>query len=152
MRPPPTRYKVVERGRRLEVIDTWSGAVATPPMAETRERRGRTDRAPAPAPSRPAATAPADSRDTLFTTQPWYDDKAPRAIRESYANKARVQKFTQIAAFAVAVTLGLSVVLWPWVPLLLVPLFFADESRRRLRAAATRWIDTLDQAVPPSAG
>lgn len=144
MRPPPSRYKVVERGRRLEVIDTWAAPSATPAPAAPAERpRGRTDRAPhaAPAPARAA-----DSRDTLFTTRRWYDDKAPRAIRESYANKARLRKAGQIASFVIAVGFALALLFAPATLLVLALLLLPEESRRRLRAAATRWIDTFDQA------
>lgn len=137
MRPPPSRYKVVERGRRLEVIDTWAAHSATPAPAE--RPRDRADRAP-------RAVAAADVRDTLFTTRRWYDDKAPRAIRESYANKARLRKAGQIASFTIAVAFALALLFAPATLIVLALLLVPEESRRRLRAAATRWIDSFDQA------
>lgn len=140
MRPPPSRYKVVERGRRLEVIDTWAARSATPAPASPAERpRDRADRAPRTAPA-------ADVRDTLFTTRRWYDDKAPRAIRESYANKARLRKAGQIASFTIAVAFALALLFAPATLIVLALLLVPEESRRRLRAAATRWIDAFDQA------
>lgn len=142
MRPPPSRYKVVERGRRLEVIDTWAARSATPAPAAPAERpRDRADRAPRAAPA-----AAADARDTLFTTRRWYDDKAPRAIRESYANKARLRKAGQIASFTIAVAFALALLFAPATLIVLALLLVPEESRRRLRAAATRWIDSFDQA------
>src|SRR4051812_40167459 len=82
---PPSRWKVIERGRRLEVIDRLSGE----PVA----RHGLTT-ASAPTASPPTGRAQdigraltaLRPRQTRFdgggelTTHPWYDDKGPRTL------------------------------------------------------------------------
>ncbi|WP_448662561.1 hypothetical protein ACG3SL_18140 [Sphingomonas sp. CJ20] len=156
MQPPPTRYKVVERGRRLLVIDSWTGAEATKPLPAEPAARGRTDRPPRaiararhgtnPVVANPVAPAELAPGDVMFTTRRWYDDRAPRRIRENFSNRSRIERVGQIAAFSIAVFLGLSVVFWPYVPLLLVPVLATKGVRDRLRGAITRGIDALDQA------
>lgn len=55
--PPPSRYRVVERGRRLEVVDTWDGGRPVAPLARPREDGGMRPRPPSggPGPDGPPA-------------------------------------------------------------------------------------------------
>jgi hypothetical protein len=130
MEPPPTRYKIVERGRRLEVIDTWTGQTD----AASRERLRPTDQA-------------GIDDGTVFTTRAWHDDKAPRTVRMNYAAKARLTNLRYGIAVAVAVLVGLSFLFWPIAVILIVLLVSAPKLRLQLRAASTRWIDGFDQAA-----
>jgi hypothetical protein len=136
---PPTRYRVVERGRRLEVIDSWAG--------------GRPNRAPAPSATRftSSTTAPArriaaavaggtrDARGQLIlTTASWYDARGPRRV--VLDGVAQTWLGNGLAALVVAVVLlwvlgGLAVAAMPAV--VAVALVLSGK------ATITRWIDRL---------
>ena len=75
---PPTRFRVVERGRRLEVIDTQAGKVPAPRVGK---------RAPPNLPS--ARTDPGRAwwpekirfdGGSVWTTRRFYDAKGPRTL------------------------------------------------------------------------
>ena len=141
MKPPPTRYRVVEKGRRLVVIDTLTGA----PVREHR------DPAPPASPmsrAQPVRQSPAGVDDgSVFTTKSWYDDKAPRTVRLNYASRKQLENSRFVIAIVVAVCVALSFLLWPFFPFLLVVLLVQPKLRQQARAAATRWVDGLDQAA-----
>lgn len=127
MRPPPSRYKVVERGRRLEVIDTQTGQSASRPPAASGGKSG-------------GAGIDTD----VFVTKRWYDDKAPRAIRLNYATRARLLNLRWGIALAVALLVALSFLFWPLAIFLVFALAAGPKLRAQLRAASTRWLDGLD--------
>ena len=138
MKPPPTRYRVVEKGRRLVVIDTLTGA----PVREHR------DPASPASPARPVRQSPAGVDDgSVFTTRPWYDAKGPRTVRLNYASRKQLENSRFVIAIVVAVCVALSFLLWPFFPLLLVVLLVQPKLRQQARAAVTRWVDGLDQAA-----
>lgn len=133
MRPPPTRYRVVERGRRLEVIDTLTGEpVSRAPSAYSRQGTG----------------AGIDS--DVFVTRRWYDDKAPRAIRINHATRARLLNLRWGVALGVALLVALSFLFWPLAIFLVFALAAGPKLRAQLRAASTSWLDRLDQAARES--
>jgi len=156
MRPPPSRYKVVERGRRLEVIDTRTGKPASSsvplPLAGGARGggdlgRGRDgDLSGPPASGRGATGAGAGVDSEIFLTRRWFDDKAPRAIRMNYANRARLLSLRWGVAIAVALLVGLSFLFWPLAIFLVFALATGPKLRAQLRAASTSWLDGLDQA------
>lgn len=156
MRPPPTRYKIVERGRRLEVIDTWSGErVSSPspcPLAggsrsdDLRDRRPDDLSAPPASTKTPrAGTAGLDS-DT-FVTRGWYDDKAPRTIRLNFVNRARLTNLRYGFAVAIALLVVLAFWFWPFALILVFAVTVNPKLRTQLRASITKWIDGFDQAA-----
>lgn len=157
MQLPPTRYKVVERGRRLEVIDTLTGKPASSvplPLAGARggdDLRGRRDNIlsvppPTPASGRGAAgESGADS--AVFVTRRWFDDKAPRTIRMNYVNRARLLNLRYGVAIGVALLVVLSFWFWPLAIILVFALAFGPKLRAQLRTASTSWLDRLDQAA-----
>lgn len=130
--PPPPRYRVIEEGRRLVVIDRWETGGRPRPVS----------------PTDPIAT-PAmlgGIRQTRFdgsaelNTHPLYDDKGPRTIRLD-PNSATLTKVARYALLAVAVAILIAVIFSPW---LLVPAaFIAFKSHGKARAAITRWLDTI---------
>ena len=75
---PPTRYRVVERGRRLVVIDTLTGQPATRELAVHESKAV----APATRPVEASAPSAVDDRSghAVLTTSRFYDLKAPRRI------------------------------------------------------------------------
>jgi hypothetical protein len=136
MKPPPTRYRVVEKGRRLVVIDTLTGAPVHEHPASG-----------APA-QPPVQRSPAGVDDgSVFTTQGWYDEKAPRTVRLNYATRQQIKNIRFVIAIVVAICVACSFLLWPFFPFLLVVLLVQPKLRKQARAAATRWIDGFDQAA-----
>jgi hypothetical protein len=154
MQPPPSRYKVVERGRRLEVIDTRTGKPASSvplPLAGGAIGRGRdgdlTGPPTPPASGRGAQGASAGIDTNVFVTRRWFDDKAPRSIRLNYANRAQLLNLRWVAAIAIALLVVVSFWFWPLAIMLVFALAFGPKLRAQLRAASTRWLDRLDQAA-----
>jgi hypothetical protein len=132
--PPPSRYKVVERGRRLEVIDTRTGKPAAPGIA--------------PSPSGQGGGKPgAGIDDGTFTTRRWYDAKAPRTIRLNFVTRRRLDSLRFGIAIAVAIWVVLSVWLWPFVPVFTLAALATPGGRKALRDAVTRFVNSLDQAA-----
>jgi hypothetical protein len=154
MRPPPTRYKVVERGRRLEVIDTWTGqsASSSVPLPLAGVRGGDFGTAPRdlsapPASGRHAQTCSAGLDSGTFVTRRWYDDKAPRTIRMNYSSRARLNNLRYGIAVAVALLVVLAFLFWPLALVLVVAVTMNPKIRMQIRAGITRWIDGFDQAA-----
>lgn len=154
MRPPPTRYKVVERGRRLEVIDTSTGKPASSPaplpLAGVRGGDfGTAPRDPSapPASGRHAQAGSAGLDSGTFVTRRWYDDKAPRTIRMNYVNRARFTNLRYGIAIAVALLVVLAFLFWPFALILVVLVTVNPKIRAQIRAGVTRWIDGFDQAA-----
>ncbi|MDT8760680.1 hypothetical protein MZO42_18415 [Sphingomonas psychrotolerans] len=132
MRPPPSRYKVVERGRRLEVIDTRTGQPASrPPEPGMRSSSG----------GKGGAGIDSD----VFVTKRWFDDKAPRSIRLNYAVRARLLNLRWAVALATVLFVTLLFWFWPLAILLVGALAFGPKLRAQLRAASTSWLDGLER-------
>lgn len=142
---PPGRYKVVERGRRLVVIDTRTGQPAT---RETRPAP------PAPPPASPAsvivrgAPAPVDDRsgNAVLTTSRLYDLKGPRRIVIGEAASNRLSRAIGGWVIAAIVFTILSV-FFPLLLLLPAVLLFQPKVRAAFRNWATARLDEADQAA-----
>lgn len=142
--PPPSRYRIVERGRRLEVIDTRTGK---PVPSSVPPRLGQDDRKGRPLLQR-LRRAPAGVDDgNVFTTRRWYDEKGPRTVRMNFRTRAKIDRLRYGAAIAIALLVAFGALLWPVGPILLVSLASAPKLRAQLRAWTTRWVDGLDQAA-----
>lgn len=142
MRPlPPTRYKVVERGRRLEVIDTWNGNApvhAGMPEPDQSMRRG------SDAPVRAVRASKLTERgQTILTTSNWYDAKGPRRIVLTEAGEAKLLILKVVAGAAAVFA---AVVLWFFWPLLFVAAFalMRSETRATLRKGGAGFLDTIN--------
>ena len=130
--PPPSRYRVVEQGRRLVVIDTLTGEPATRAAPET---------AKTALPTAPERTD-FDGRSTLVT-HPLYDDKAPRTLTLD-PGATRLIENGRTALIAVAVFYVALVIAFPW--LLLAPVALLNPRVRRVpRAFVTQWLDRYDR-------
>lgn len=152
MRPPPTRYKVVERGRRLEVIDTLTGEPVSRPSVPLPLSGGIRGPDAGTAPRDPAASSggSAGIDSGMFVTKRWYDDKAPRAIRINRAARAQFTNLRFSIAIAVALLVVMGFLFWPFLVILAFLLGTGPKLRAQLRAASTRWLDRLDQAARES--
>ena len=157
---PPTRYRVVERGRRLIVIDTRTGApVAAPDRGQqarldqlaSRERGSDTPadapartlqapRRPTPGPARGPVSGEADVG--ILTTQSWFDDKAPRRVRIGEG----AATFSGVTAIILLVLASVALVMFGW-PLAIFAGFLLLQPRVRntLRGLATKWLDGMEQ-------
>ena len=139
--PPPPRYRVIERGRRLEVIDTATGEPVQAPTPGTPATRPGTARWP---------TWPEqqgfDGR-ALLTTHHWYDGKAPRRL---LLDPGTVQWIGAAKAAALILAMGL-VLLAVAAPaalvVLVLPLALLSSRRDALRQVATGWLDRFSE--PP---
>ena len=156
---PPTRFRVVERGRRLEVIDTATGRTvggeprATPAAPVGSGRRddpplllGRTVGGRTPTARKPGGLPHATRFDgtVSFTTRAFYDDRAPRTVMldPARATTLRWAGFALLLLLIVTPALLLSLT-WSSFPLLfgLAAVAFNPKVRERLRAAVTTLID-----------
>jgi hypothetical protein len=160
---PPSRYRVVERGRRLIVIDRQTGAPASGlPPADQRRIDVLADRLRMPEPGRSPDLAPpprsepqaamrglrasaARSDPNTLHTAAWYDEKGPRAIPLSPEGKQKLQSMG-IASVVVLIIFAFSLYFF-W-PVLFVIGFAAmrKEARAALRKGVTRVLDTINQS------
>lgn len=163
--PPPPRYRVVERDRRLVVIDTWNKGAPT------------SDPGPAPrpgvagkAPSRPATTTRPGIADgqgatglagvlvriacfgsddgaghPILTTHEYYDAKGPRDITLSAGGERRLGRM--LINIGIALIFAVAV-MWFLLPLLVLLVFGAIAINASMqsfaRPAITLWLDGLE--------
>jgi hypothetical protein len=143
---PPSRYQVVERGRRLVVIDRHTGRPAT------REPAAITDRAVADQPARrpieAARPSAVDDRSgaAILTTSPLYDLKAPRRIVMDDRFNERVGK--RIGGWLIGgfVALAVAFVIFPWLIVLPIVLLFQPKARAAIRIWITARLDEVQAA------
>jgi len=135
--PPPSRYRVVEKGRRLVVIDTRTGE------APTRVGRDAVKDLPL-GPERIAF----DGRSVLVTRR-FYDDKAPRRLTLD-EGATRWLEGARSLAIGGAVLAVVLLIFLPWLALVVIPvaaLLLRRQGRAALRALATRWLDRYDASA-----
>jgi hypothetical protein len=126
---------VVERDRRLIVIDTKTGAPASGGPAPPPAKRFL--------PSLPDRTS-FDGRATLVT-HGFYDDKAPRELVLD-PTASTILNRAGLVGIVLAMVLVVAVITFP--PLLILTVFLINpQPRRRLRAAITRWLDRYDASA-----
>jgi len=151
---PPTRYRVVEQGRRLVVIDTLAGRSVAPPAVTARPEifadRPRTMDAPRPQPqpqSRPTPGTPeprgrdAGGEGFSFITARWFDKQAPRRIR--IGTDAQGQLIGGLMVAIVVLIFLFALIGWP-VAFVLAFVVFNAKVRDGFRTAATTWLTAID--------
>jgi hypothetical protein len=146
---PPSRYKVVERDRRLVVVDTLTGKPTSAPGPVAPVRRD--DRAPAPASElaeRPVAEAKPRGIDDrsgarILTTSPLYDLKAPRRIVMDDRFSEKVGNAVGSGVIGAFVVFTIAFMFFPW--LIAVPFVLAFHPG--LRAAVRRWTTARIDAI-----
>lgn len=138
--PPPGRYRVVEKGRRLVVIDTLTGkeAARVPPPPPAMVARAIGDL--------PAVSAPGSVDRIVFEggmrlrTSRLYDLKGPRTVVIDAAGMKRVSDARGWIIATGVVFLGVAFAF----PILFVPLaiaLFNPKIRNRPRQLITDWLD-----------
>lgn len=135
---PPPRFRVIERGRRLEVIDTRTGQpVARQPEKPTSPKTAETPRSRLPQKIRFDGGA-------VWTTHRLYDAKGPRRLT---LDAGSVQQLQMAGAGLVV-----GAVLWAGLALFFPPLWVlptilaSGKSRAALRGAVTAWLDRIEAA------
>lgn len=141
---PPGRYKVVERGRRLIVIDTRTGQPATREVTPAVPSMLR----PSATPVESSAPRSIDDRSggTILRTTRFYDLKGPREIvmTQAFSNRlGRALGGLLIAFFAFAVVATL---FFPWLWLLPIVALFQPKVHSALRNWITARLDDASQA------
>jgi hypothetical protein len=140
LQPPPSRYRVVERGRRLEVIDTQTGAASggreVAPL--TSARPGVFGRTVARAASLGATDAAGRA---LYTTATWFDDRGPRTL---LLDEVGTRKLARAAATVALVTVVAVAVLgvFAWA----VPVVGWAVMSQHGRVPMARWLDGFTPA------
>lgn len=134
---PPTRFRVVERGRRLEVIDTQAGK--SPPAQRTPTPR------PIASPSKPRFQLPEKLRfdgGGSWATDSFYDAKGPRTLTldTGAMQKLRYAGAGLVAMVVIWVLLAFAIPIVWGAPLLL----FNSKSRETVRDQVTAFLDGLD--------
>ena len=142
---PPSRYKVVERGRRLVVIDTRTGQPATREV----------NPAAAKPPAGPSGNAVIDqvtprtiddrSGNAVLVTSRLYDLKGPRRIVISDTASNRMSRAIGGIAI-VGIAFVILAVFFPLLLLLPVVLLFQPKARAASRNWMTARVDQADQA------
>ncbi|MFD1789649.1 hypothetical protein ACFSC3_19005 [Sphingomonas floccifaciens] len=132
--PPPSRYRVVEEGRRLVVIDTRTGESAT---------RGR-DALPERVPLGPERIA-FDGR-AVLVTRPFYDDKGPRRLVLDEGTAAWLENARSLAIGGVVLAVVLTIFIPSLMALFVIGAVALANGRTRatLRSYATSWLDRYE--------
>jgi hypothetical protein len=142
VRPPPPRYRVVERGRRLEVIDTQTGATTGGHGAAPAVSAG-----PAGAFGRAVARAVSlgaedDAGRPLFTTATWFDDRGPRTfVLDDFGTRRLARAAALLAIVAVLAVAVLGVFAWA------VPVVGWAVMSQHGRVPMARWLDGFTPAA-----
>jgi hypothetical protein len=134
--PPPSRYRVVEQGRRLVVIDIRSGE-----PAGRRRDVAPSDTKPPLGPERIAF----DGR-AVLVTRPFYDDKAPRRLVLADAAARWLENARSLAIGAAVTAVVLTIVLPSLAAIFVIGAVALANGRTRatIRSQITAWLDRYD--------
>lgn len=136
---PPSRYKVVERDRRLVVIDTLTGKPASAP-GPIPPAAGRDHPAPPPVERTVTEAEPRGIDDRsgaqILTTSPLYDLKAPRRIVVGDRFNEKIGGAIGGWLIAAFVAFSIAFLFFPW----LIVLPFVLALQPKLRAGIRKWI------------
>lgn len=142
---PPSRYKVVERGRRLVVIDTRTGQPATREPAPVAPSAPR----PQTAPIESTAPRSVDDRSgaSILRTTRLYDLKGPREIVMTRAFSDRLGRTIGGGLIGFLVFAAIATLYFP--PLWLVPIgvLIQPKTRAAFRSWMTARLDEASQAA-----
>lgn len=157
--PPPPRYRVIERGRRLEVVDTWRDPAAAPLTLVARGSNGAMSaRLPPGSPKGRSLKARSlvalsgkarSSTDdtpipgTTLRTLLLFDEKAPRMIPLDAASWWTMLTAISFATIALVMTVSWALA-GGGLPALGVLGIALGAAGQHGRSATTRWLDALE--------
>lgn len=126
--PPPSRYRIYERHRRLVVVDQWATPSTRSIIAPLAQKM----------PGGKLQRIAFDGR-TAFTTHRLFDAKGPRTIILDPGGASMIGGM-KVALVVGAATLVAVAFIWPYflIPLVLV---LQRRLRHQLRARTTAWLD-----------
>ena len=131
-KPPPPRYKIVERDGRLLTIDTWATQAPDPPPQRRADLIAPGDALGAPLVAALFRVRDAQGR-RLLTTSPNWDRKGPRVIALSSTGERRIA------------ALGLLIDLEWLLPIVVVVVVLAGAISSSRTSLVTRWLDSLGE-------
>lgn len=162
--PPPPRYRVIERGRRLEVVDSWRDPAAAPPALVARQAvdpvttgiprqparlaggRSLKMRSLASPSRKTPSTSDTPLPGTTLRTLSLFDEKAPRVIPLDAASWRTM--LTAISLATIALVMAVSWTLaGGGLPALAVLGIALGAVGQHGRSAITRWLDALEARV-----
>lgn len=138
---PPSRYKVVERDRRLVVIDTLTGRPASAPGPVPPPDRAR----PSDRPITEDEPRRIDDRSgaQILTTSPLYDLKAPRRV--VMGDRFNEKIGAAIGGWLIGLFLAfvIAFLFFPWLLLVPVALLLQPKVRAAIRIWITARLDDI---------
>lgn len=138
---PPPRYRVVEEGRRLSVVDTWAEGSRPTPTHTSAPEADRPRSLRALLPQAPIATKFDGS--ARLATHRFYDQKGPRTIDLDPVSAAIVGR-VQLGAIVAALAFVLLVIAAPWA--FALPFLLGQKAvREPVRGWITRWLDGVER-------
>jgi hypothetical protein len=140
---PPTRYRVIEQGRRLVVIDGWSGrpVQADRPAAPDLPRDTRAKPVQASTPSTPPPAGYTGTRPFLLKTARWFDDQGPRTISIGQTGQGQLVIGLLFALFGGVILFSL----FSWVLVVILGfVLIQPKAWRGLRRGITIGLTALD--------
>lgn len=143
---PPSRYKVVEKGRRLVVVDRLTGEQVRHQIHEVPhrpEQRYGLSSLETPRPNPPSPARGLQTGGRQFTTASWYDEKAPRTLA---LNDDKLGALVIVGGIVVSLSI-LLLFLFNIFGLFVVGFLLLQKgARAALRRGATAWLDALEQS------
>ncbi|MFM6854761.1 MAG: hypothetical protein ACKOUM_11845 [Sphingopyxis sp.] len=162
MAKSPNRYRIIERDRRLVVIDDWAGdggAGSTGSAGEgnggsTSDATGLTSHIggalAGPVPhwlARRLLRWQRDGRRLMLATRPLFDNSGPRIIAVGRDDVAQINRVTTMLAVALGIWCVLALTIMPFAVLLAVfALAILANHGPATRSRITTWLDNVEQS------
>ena len=147
-KPPPPRYKIVERDGRLHTIDTWADQPSIVPGRYRADPIAAGDGIGAPLVAALFRVRDAQGR-RLLTTSPNWDRKGPRVIALSPAGERRIAALGLLSIGMVLILLLLALIDLDWLlPIVVVAVVLAGAMSSSRTSLVTRWLDSLGEGTP----
>lgn len=154
-KPPPPRYRIVERDGRLVTIDTWAKGTtgSSPVQPPVRPGSMRPPGGPAPGPGAKLVAALLRVQDDrgrrLLTTGPGWDREGPRTIALSPAGERRLGVVLVAASVALVALAGLAIAdLDLLVPIAIIAAVLFGSIAKSGAPLLTRFLDSLGEDWP----
>ncbi|WP_189676561.1 hypothetical protein [Sphingomonas glacialis] len=144
-KPPPPRYKIVERDGRLLTIDTWATQAPDPPPQRRADLIAPGDALGAPLVAALFRVRDAQGR-RLLTTSPNWDRKGPRVIALSSTGERRIAALGLLSIGVMLVLLLVALIDLEWLlPIVVVVVVLAGAISSSRTSLVTRWLDSLGE-------
>ena len=132
---PPPRYRVIEKDRRLVVIDRHTDR----PVVHGDRASPVASASTSPGLLAPALTKVSFDGTADLVTQAFYDDHGPRTIRLD-PNRAAIVERIKLGGIVAVMAAVLAVIVWPWL-LGALALLASKPARTGVKCRITHWLD-----------